>query len=88
MTRKQDLIDITFEVAERIAQYLQDANLAEAAYKIRTNAWREGWERDPASIDPRELNCAACARRADSGFDGRCPACANDRARREAGRSK
>lgn len=85
MTRKQDLIDLTFEVAERIAQYLQDTGLAEAAYKIRTSEWRQGWESDPASSDPRGLSCAACARRADAGFDGQCPACSNERARRERG---
>jgi len=85
-TRKQDLIDLTFEVAERIAQYLQDAHLVDAAYQIRTNAWRVGWDRDPAVDDPRALICTSCARRAESGFEGQCPSCANDRSRRSGGR--
>lgn len=104
-----DLVDLTFEVAEQIAQYLQSASetasdlpdhatnardyLVWAAYKIRTNAWREGWERDPATTDPRESmaestlgcqpECAHCARRSRSGLEGQCPVCAQDRVRAE-----
>ncbi len=60
----QDVVDMTFSVAERIAQFLLDAaestpfkddqfkmmhdTMCWAAYKVRTGAWREGWERDPA----------------------------------------
>lgn len=67
--RHEDLVDLTFEVAERIAQYLLDAArsstdlpqhdmnqhdaLCWAALQIRTNAWHEGWDRDPALTDPR-----------------------------------
>lgn len=68
--RPEDLADLTFTVAERIAQWLLDAAetspedipgrnyngrdcLCWAAYKIRTGAWREGWEMDPAKDDPR-----------------------------------
>lgn len=65
-----DMVDQTFEVAERIASYLLEASriatdlpdhatngrdhLAWASFQIRTNAWRAGWERDPATTDPRE----------------------------------
>ncbi len=71
MANDDDAIDLTFEVAEKIAQWLLDAAespetadvpahdrnghdyLCWAAYKIRTGAWREGWQRDPAKDDPR-----------------------------------
>lgn len=68
--RHEDLVDLTFEVAERIAQYLLDAAVSAAdlhqysanqhdalcwaALQIRTSAWRDGWERDPALTDPRD----------------------------------
>jgi hypothetical protein len=65
--RPEDLADLTFEVAEQIAQFvLSEADawihsepvheaLVEVARKIRTGDWRAGWERDPAKVDPRDF---------------------------------
>lgn len=65
-----ELVDMTFTVAERIANWLleqarsavdipqHDRNqhdvLCWAAFKIRTGEWRDGWDQDPATKDPRE----------------------------------
>lgn len=65
--RPEDLSDLTFEVAEQIAQFvLSEAEarsgnvhvhdaLVEIAFKIRTGEWRAGWKRDPAKVDPRDF---------------------------------
>jgi hypothetical protein len=36
----------------------------------------------------QSIYCKACARRASAGFDGQCPACANERVQRELGRER
>lgn len=57
-----DAAALTFEVAERIAQFITDHAasdgkhhslsvmdaMSDIAFRIRTNEWREGWDRDPA----------------------------------------